>query len=517
MGQYQVTILGRPSPMHAIQGITMGPDGAIYGGSVYGHSVYRVDVASGAITTFVGPKKGAADDVAFAPDGTVVWTNISEGVVYARGSDGEVRAVARDMPGCNGIAFSPAGRLFVTCVLARDGLYELDLSGSRPPRTVIEQLGNLNAFQFADEHTIFGPLMAPGKVARINAESGEISEVASGFVLPTSVRIERDRKLIAIDYRRGEVVRVDPGSGSKQVIASFPCHLDNCWIARDGTIYVSAPEYCGVVAIDPRTFAQRQLAWADLAGPQLLSVVEVDGREQLLIADIMCPRIMDPETGRTHTIKSEIHLSGSFGIAADPARYVVSTRGNMLSPPTLQVLERRSGKLLEAVTDIGEPYDVKVVADRIVVADFAAGELTILADEAPRTRTVIAKGLEGPVGVAMHGDAFFVSEYRGGKVSRVDRRSGASRVLVDGLDRPEGIALGSDGKLFVAEVGRQRLLAVDADTGSADVMADQLAIGLEVEARAPAPLFPTGVAAGRRGTVYVSGNLSNVVYRFDPR
>jgi sugar lactone lactonase YvrE len=503
--------------MHAIQGITMGPDGAIYGGSVYGHSVYRIDVASGAITTFVGPKQGAADDVAFAPDGTVVWTNISEGVVYARGSDGQVRAVARDMPGCNGIAFSPSGRLYVTCVLARDGLYELDLSGARPPRTVIEGLGNLNAFQFADEHTVFGPLMAAGKIARIDVDSGEISEVASGFVLPTSVRLERDGRLIAIDYRRGEVVRVDPGSGNKQVIGTFPCHLDNCWIADDGTIYVSAPEYCGVTAINPGTLEQRQLTWADLAGPQLLSVVEVEGREQLLIADIMCPRLMDPETGRTQTIKTDIHLSGSFGVAADDRRYVVSMRGNMLSPPTLQVLDRDSGKLLETVTSVGDPYDVKVVADGVVIADYAAGELMAIADDLARTRTTIAKDLNGPVGVAVQADAFYISECRGGTISRVDRHNGGRRALIGELDRPEGIALGPDGQLFVAEVGRQRLLAVDTQSGDFEVVADQLDIGFAVGSPGSAPLFPTGVATGKRGTVYVSGNLSNVVYRFDPR
>ena len=307
--RYVVEAIGKPSAMHGIHGLAIGPDGALYAGSLTGASIYRVDVTSGATTTFLGPPRGAADDLAFAADGTVVWTGLGNGTVFARGRNGQVRSLAQGMSGANAIAFSRDGRLFVSRIFGGDGLYELDLSGLRPPRTVAEKIGGLNAFQIADDGALYGPLFFRGKIVRIDIETGAIADVADGFERPVAVKIEADGNLIVLDYLRGDVVRVDPKSGRKTPLANLAPPVDNLAIGKDGTIYVSSTAYNGITAIDPKTSAQRRVTWGSFSAPGLLTML--DGTEKLLIADAWGPRIFDPTTGDSTLITRPRNSDGA--------------------------------------------------------------------------------------------------------------------------------------------------------------------------------------------------------------
>ena len=51
-------------------------------------------------------------------------------------------------------------------------------------------------------------------------------------------------------------------------------------------------------------------------------------------------------------------------------------------------------------------------------------------------------------------------------------------MVADGLAGPEGIDVGPDGKLYVAEVGQKRVVAIDPATGAKTVIASNLDIGL---------------------------------------
>src|SRR5262249_15378113 len=148
---------------------------------------------------------------------------------------------------------------------------------------------------------------------------------------------------------------------------------------------------------------------------------------------------------------------------------------------SVQVVERATGRLLANFSNFGTPYDVKPIADGIVVADYAVGRLTKVGNDPAHTRTTFAWNFDGPVGLADAGDGrFYVSEYRAGRISRVDAKTNDQVVVIDGLDAPEGIALAPDGRLIVAEVGERRILAVDVASGRAQVLADHLALGLEI-------------------------------------
>ena len=81
-------------------------------------------------------------------------------------------------------------------------------------------------------------------------------------------------------------------------------------------------------------------------------------------------------------------------------------------------------------------------------------------------------------------------------MSQINVATGARQVVADGLAGPEGIDVGPDGRLFVAEVGQKRVVAIDPATGAKTVIASNLDIGLPPYPGGPPGLVPTGVAVG---------------------
>jgi len=91
------------------------------------------------------------------------------------------------------------------------------------------------------------------------------------------------------------------------------------------------------------------------------------------------------------------------------------------------------------------------------------------------------------------------------------------KVVADGLDSPEGLALLDDKTLIVAETGKQRLTAIDLKTGARRTIAENLPIGQAGPPGWPAAFVPTGLAVGRSGVIYVASDLDCAVYRLTPR
>ena len=512
---YKVDVIVKPSAMHGLHGMAFGPDGGLYVASIMGYSIYRVDVKTGAVTTHLGPPRATADDLAFGPNGILAWTGAGQAAILVRGKDGKIRTVADNVPGVNAINFTKNGRLFFTRIFGGDGLYEADPNGEKPVRAVVEKIGGLNAFQIADDNTLYGPLFFRGKIVKINIETGEMSDVTTGLATPSAVKIEADGHLLVLDFNKGDVIRVDPKTGDKTTLANVPGPADNLAIAKDGTIYVSSTAFNGITAIDPKTGATRRLVWGGLSAPGLMTMVPDGDGERLMVADYFAPRTVDTNTGDVTLMKRGPGVQGAMGIASVRDTYVLST--TLSAGGVVQVLDKKDGAVLANLTNFGAPYDIKALPDGFVVADYAVGRLTKVADDQARTRTTFAYNFDGPVGLADAGNGiFYVSEYNGGKISRVDSHNNDRSVLIDGLDRPEGIALAPDGRLIVAEVGEKRIIAVDTSTGRGEILADKLAIGLDVGPQVAAPFLPTGVAIDRTGAIYVSGDIDNALYRLTP-
>jgi DNA-binding beta-propeller fold protein YncE len=122
-------------------------------------------------------------------------------------------------------------------------------------------------------------------------------------------------------------------------------------------------------------------------------------------------------------------------------------------------------------------------------------------------------GLEGPVGlVEGSGGAVYVTEAFAGQVSKVES-NGEKTVIAKDLKGPEGIALSPDGKLVVAEVGAKRVVQIDPANGTVTEIAGNLPIGLPAAPGGLPSNIPTGVGVGATGVIYFSSDIENAIYK----
>jgi sugar lactone lactonase YvrE len=101
-------------------------------------------------------------------------------------------------------------------------------------------------------------------------------------------------------------------------------------------------------------------------------------------------------------------------------------------------------------------------------------------------------------------------------VSAITLSDGTRKILREGLQQPEGIALLADGRLVVAEVGARRLIAFPTDTDELEVIAADLPLGLPPFMGPPKTFLPTGVLAGKNGVIYVTADMTHTVLKISP-
>lgn len=509
----KVTRLVPGSDFHGVHGIRFSPGGELYAGSVAGQSIYSVDLAAGKARVLVGPPQGMADDMAFGPGGQVVWTAISDNIVYSRRGDGPVEVLEKDLVSINSITFSRDGkRLFAAQVFGGDALWELDPSGKAPRRMIREGMGGFNSFAAGPDGWLYGPLWFKGQVVKINPDSGEMVVVADGFDTPAAAKFDSKDNLYAIDTHLGELIRVDIKTGGKTKVAQLSSALDNLAIDAKDQVVVSNMADNGLQIVDPATGAVRQVMKGALAFPADIAVASDGGKESLFVADVFSYRGVDGTTGAVRDI-SRVHtkdhkLEYPTGVSVGAERVVLA------SAPTGAVLiyDRKSGKALSVMHGFASPSDALELADgAILIAELASGKLVRVKAEDRRT---VASGLAAPSSLAHGPDgSVYVAEVAGGRVTRVDLASGARTPIASGLNLPKAVAVGPDGRLAVLEVGARQVVSIDPKTGAVEVIARDLPLGLVTK---PFPLAG-GIAVGPSGAIYVTSDIENAIYKITPR
>lgn len=229
---------------HTVNGLAFGPDGKLYFASVIGESIFALDLTSGAVEVVVGPETaGHADDLLFLPGGDMIWNATLEGSVRLRQADGCIRDLANGLPGVNSIALTRDGkRLFVGQVFLGESLWEIYLAGAAPPRLVTKKTGGgLNAFHFGADGMLYAPTWGEGQVVRIDPESGSSTVLVDGLQKPGAVRFDAQERLYVLDDATGELFALDRegDAWSKRLIVRLISATDNMMPGPDGLLYVS--------------------------------------------------------------------------------------------------------------------------------------------------------------------------------------------------------------------------------------------------------------------------------------
>jgi sugar lactone lactonase YvrE len=511
---YRIETLVPGSPLHGANGITWGPDGMLYVGSVSSQTIYRVNPGTGQAEVVVPAPAGEADDIAFAPDGTMVWTALLGGEIRALREDGSVDIVVSDMALINPVYFTTDGRLFAAQV-GFDRLYEFDFEGDTEPRLVASKIGNLNSFEITDDDELYGPLSNVETVARIDIESGEVTPVAENLGKVVAVNLDSDGNIWAVDWAGGRLWRIHPITGARAIVATLEPPLDNLAIGPDDTVYVSRPAHSAIETVDPETGEIQTLVDGNLSLPGGLAITSHNGREALVVADGYGYRLVDTETGAVTTPYDLTKFgfpSAATDLAVSDNFFVFSDLGIR---PRVYLVDRTNFETVMTWTKIKMPYGI-VLRDNgdPIVTDFATGTLIALSRTDRKLRDVITDELDGPVGVAWAGPGIvYLTEALGGKLVRINLADGSKTLICSELSQPEGITVLTDGRVAVVEVGKQRLIAVDPVSGAIDVLATELPVG-EPAAQLPAPVYaPSGVAQGPDGSIYLTGDRDNSVLK----
>lgn len=507
-------VLVAPSSFTGVHGLAIDKQGRLLAGSVVGSSLWEVNRQTGAARIMVPAPEGQADDIAVGPKGELAWTNYMVGMIRYRENDAApLRVLAKDLPGINSLDFDRRnGKLYASQVFLGDALWEIDVAGQQAPRLIKKDLGGFNGFEVGPDGMLYGPLWFKGQVVKINPANGDVTVINSEFKTPAAANLDGKGNLWVIDTKTGELSRVELATGRKTVAKQLKPALDNLAIAPDGTIYVSNMADNSIEAFNPVTGVLTLVTGGKVAVPAGL---KVEGND-LWVADVFGFRNVNTQTGAVKDIfrmqASDMEYPFAVGVSATHFALTSWFTG------TVQMVERSTLKTSAMLHGLKAPFDAIPMADgSLVYAEIATGSITRASGAQWADRKVIAQGLAGPVQMVLGKDgALYVTE-AAGKLVRVNMADGSKTTVAEGLALPEGVAQTPWGSFIVAESAAKRLVEIDPANGTRRTVAENLPIGMPGGAGMPPPYVVTGVAVGADGSIYMSADLNNAIYRIRPQ
>ncbi len=446
------------SGLHTANGLAFGPDGRLFVASVAGESIFAVDLVTLEVVTIVGPPLGEADDLAFSPEGDMIWTAFMEGIVRIKDVSGQTRDLASGLPGVNSIAFTRDGkRLFVGQVFMGDGMWEIDLAGKAAPRLVASSTGGINACQIGPDGMIYGPSWDRGQVVRINPETGETSVLSDGYKKPGAVRFDLDDNLYVLDDMTGELFAIDEASQwKKRLIVQLPTATDNFVVGSNGLFYVSGMPDNAIYEVDPKTGTSRIVIAGKLGFPRGIAVSASADGDVLHVADTGSYRVVNPRTREVQDVARAVATDLKF-----PASVSVHGTHVLLTAELFGVIEifDLDGKMIRGVSGLKMPAAAIECDDgTIVVTEPLAGRILQLSGD---RRDIVAEGLQLPSALADAGDgSFYVCESASGRLLRIGLEDRNVTVVAEHLGTVRAIATTSDGSIAVLDIDGGRLLLV---------------------------------------------------------
>jgi sugar lactone lactonase YvrE len=521
-------VLARGALIHGANGLRFDKHDRLYVASVLGREILIIERRTGRILDRVGLPEidaGTPDDLAFGSDGSLYWTSLLSGEVNRLSPDG-IKTTQLIAPGVNGISLSKDGRLFVSQCVLGSNLYELDRNLTKPPRLITAVLGPGCALNGTDwfDGFLYGARYFTGEIVRVNVDSSEITTVARDFGTREAVKFDSHGRMYVADALNGQVVRVNIQTGEKTFVAQLELGLDNLALDSRDHLYVSSYMHGFVVEV-LSTRGIRTVAKGGMVRPGGVAVLPgSSGQETVFVADVFSLKAFDGQSGRPDgTTPSVVEVSKfklPFTVSRDgfhwssPHRLILSSYFDN----AVQVWDPETGRILEEYYDFAVPLNAIRFRGDLVVAELGTGSV-VRRNASTGEHVILAKGLAVPTGIAATDWNLWAADWATGTVWKIvaDGAVLAAPIAVaTGLLGPQGLAVDRD-SLLVVESKAARLSRINLLTGEVSTVAKDLAIdGSPSPVGLPPSSIFHGVAVGPTGTIYVTGDLTDVLCRWPP-
>jgi len=511
---WSLTRLTPPSRLFGANGLRTGPDGRIYVAQVSGSQISAIDVETGTVEA-ISPMGGdivAPDDLVFDPDGNLYATEITEGRVSMRAPNGTTRVLYGDMPVANPITFHQ-GRLIAGECRVGGRIMELDRQGGAA-RILLDNVPMPNAFDVGPDGKLYLPVMGTNEIWRVSLEGGAPEKVAGELGVPDSVKFDAQGFIVSTQVASGQVLRIDPRTGNRTVLANLTPGLDNVTFIGNRLFVSNISGYVSEILEGGNT---KSVISDGFNWPLGLAM---DEEGLLLVADgPFCYTIRPGHERRTVGFLFDPGYPGySRGVAAaGPGEFIVTTANGAVARywPA-----KHSSEVLASGFD--QLYGVAIApAGAVIFAEQGTGRVHSVRSGHVET---LATGLKLPSGVAVGPEGgCLVSESAGGRIVKLS--GGRTETVLDALQKPQGIVV-RGGMLYVVDALAKELIEYNLTSKARRTIASDLPVG------APAGVVPkflrsigtlcgpmgpfAGIAAGADGTLYVSADAEGSVLALRP-
>ncbi|NWJ48670.1 MAG: hypothetical protein HXX08_22650 [Chloroflexi bacterium] len=523
-GNLQTLVKG--SPIHGANGIAF-HNGLLYIASVFGSEIVVMNPYSGQIVKRLGQEYGVQtpDDLVFGPDGSLYWTSLFTGEVGKLAPDGVTHSiVATNLPGANAIAFTrDFKRLFVSADFFGNGLYEIDPTGANttpidilkfPEYGVPNVAGEMNAMAFGADGYLYGPMYNKGRVVKVNVATKEITtvlELPQPGINPAAVKFDSQERLNIVTSNPNQVIRLNLHNMQQEVLANPVSGIDNLAFDSHGRLFISDASGGSISEI----LKNKQLREVSPAGMMAAGGVAVlpgkDGHDRVFVADFWTLRQYDGKSGTPKPL-------GKFTSAVQPM--TVAPFGDKLvwtsiNGNAVQIWDPVTKQVVQDYRDFAGPTNAIEFRGNLVVAEIGTGKVVMQNPAEVRTVLTTIQGI--PFGLASNDKELYAADWYSGLIYKLAEGGtiiAKPNPILNGhqFSQPEGLALERDGHLLVVEVGAGRLSRVDLKTGTITTVVDKLQIGAWLPLLPPTTFF-NGVAVGHSGTIYLTADKANALYR----
>ena len=492
----------------------MGPDDNLYVGSQWVRSLPVLNPETGEIIKSFGPEQGVdiPADLAFGPDGSLyasMYPGFEGDSVMRMAPDGKVTSMALP-PLIWPVMTTKDGRLFAALLLENDMIVELDPNFKSPQRQLVSD-GNFIHMREGPDGMIYAIRWFDGKIVRFDPDAPDkVETVATGLTLPFNLAFDSKGQLyiiMGVDDSTDAVARLDLATGKPEILATMHNLLYGLAIDSKDRIFVSSASDGTIFEVLPKG----DIRIVSPGGMILPSDVEVIARpdgESLFLADWGAWREYDTATGE---LRSTRHGTWWPGTLTNPD--TIAPFGDYLllassENKQIQIWDPVQQKEVLLISDPGVDNAIGF-DDAIVATSYETKDVVRIDPAKPDQRSVLATGLDYPLGLASESGNLYVGDFLAGQILQVAANGvklDPPKLVAKGLQGPEGLALTGDGRLLVVESGADRLSLVDLSSGQVTPLATDLGIMRDVPRSRPLHYFFNGVDISPSGMIYVTAD-----------